>query len=337
VRLCCISSIQSLIFCDLSVLDGLLPGLQILSRDPSPSVRRAYCSMLAKLCCELTDRNSIAPKLLHVNLAFFYDEVSEIRQLAKSSMDCIGRQYEKDWPDRVKSELDLTPLKDDEDKIRVGSRHICRENASKIIEHISQLASSWSIDEQLQSIASLKSLIDHTECFITGYVAKILQMFKKMKNETNASRILECCQLLGHYIDPSVFLDTLLKMENNSGKNLFSLQMLHSFCEGSAQISKVEANNRVHMIHILERFFATFEEESKEYLESHVTLLQVLVEKLQCSSEGTLGREGYLLYKAILYFKSAMIESTKVFTISISPFSSTIRFNSFFKSIERKI
>jgi hypothetical protein len=313
VRLCCISTIQSLIFSDISGFDDLLPGLQLLSRDPSPSVRRTLCSMLAKLCCDLEDRYSIAPKVLPVHLSFFYDEVPELRQLAKVSMDSIGRQYEKDWPDRVKSELDLTPLVDDQNEIRVGSRHICRENSTKILEHISQMASSWSVDEQLQAIASLKSLVNHTEFFITGYVAKILQMFKKMKNETNSVRIFECCELLGHFIDPTVFLDSLIKMENSSDKSLFSLQMLTSFCRGSTQISKVEENQRPHMVLVLECLFSNFDVESKDYLDNLVSLCQVLVEKLQGASKETLGKEAYLLYRAIIFLKSSMNDSKKVF------------------------
>jgi dynein assembly factor 5 len=95
---------------DASSIDKVVVPFRALLHDRTPSVREHVYAACGRWLSNLMDRYSLGYKLLPFLLCGLHDEVAEYRDLCQQCLDSVGRQYEFDFEDRVKDEVDFSKV-----------------------------------------------------------------------------------------------------------------------------------------------------------------------------------------------------------------------------------
>ncbi|KAI9092359.1 armadillo-type protein [Phlyctochytrium arcticum] len=218
VRTAGLQAVKDAVLVDASGLDDVLEPLRQLTLDKSPSVREALYIIAGEWLLKLPDRWSLAHKVLPLLLAGLTDELSKNQEICKTYMDQIGALYEYDWEDRVKNDLDYTSM--DANRPRVGCRHLARENIQKIVQKMLDGMSNWNIEIRTKSAQVLAIFISYTETLITGYIDIILPVMNRVQAGDEAivcSQASRVAELLGHFVQPQIYLSIMLPAIRNGG------------------------------------------------------------------------------------------------------------------------
>ncbi|ORX38796.1 ARM repeat-containing protein [Piromyces finnis] len=241
VRIIALQALKYAVIADASGLNDIINTLRNLTLDKTGSVREVLYKTVSEWLLKLRDRYSYGDKLLPLLFAGFVDEVPKYQEQCKSYMNEIGALYEYDWESRLKDQLDYTPNNNNSDRPRIGSRHIVRDNIMKILDKLLEDIQDWTTERRNKSSQILVTLFDFVEEHITGYTNAIIPIFCKVCTTDEISllqSIGKSSELLGRYVEPSVWLDVITpQIKRSAGGAVQSrigcLKVLGSLIRGS--------------------------------------------------------------------------------------------------------
>ncbi|OUM70216.1 hypothetical protein PIROE2DRAFT_37495, partial [Piromyces sp. E2] len=241
VRIIALQALKYAVIADASGLNDIINTLRNLTLDKTGSVREALYKTVSEWLLKLRDRYSYGDKLLPLLFAGLVDEVPKYQEQCKSYMNEIGALYEYDWEDRLKDQLDYTPNEDNSSRPRIGSRHVVRDNIMKILDKLLEDIQDWNAERRNKSSQIFVALFDFVEEHITGYTGTIIPIFCKVCTTDEISllqSIGKSAELLGHYVEPSVWLDVITpQIKRSAGGAVQSrigcLKVLGSLVRGS--------------------------------------------------------------------------------------------------------
>lgn len=181
VRIMGLQALKSAMIVNIEGLDAALTHLWPLTLDNTGNVREKLYSVAGEWLLELPDRYSVGYKVLPLLLAGLQDDMPSLREKSRFYIAEAGKLYEVEWESRVKDEMDYTDgWGVSEDRPRVGSRHLARDNTLKIVDKMVEGMGDWTPEKRAKSAQILSSLIDYTEDKISGYTDKILNALYKI-------------------------------------------------------------------------------------------------------------------------------------------------------------
>lgn len=241
VRIIALQALEYAVIADASGLNDIINTLRNLTLDKTGSVREALYKTVSQWLLKLRDRYSYGDKLLPLLFAGFVDEIPKLQELSRKYMDEIGALYEYDWEDRLKDQLDYTPNDNSSNRPRIGSRHVVRDNTMKIIDKLLEDIQDWNAERRNKSSQIFVTIFDFVEEHITGYTGTIIPIFCKVCTTDEVSllqSIGKSAELIGHYVEPSVWLDVITpQIKRSAGGAVQSrigcLKVLGSLVRGS--------------------------------------------------------------------------------------------------------
>jgi len=242
VRIIALQALKYAVIADASGLNDIINTLRNLTLDKTGSVREALYKTVSEWLLKLRDRYSYGDKLLPLLFAGFVDEVPKYQELCRSYMDEIGALYEYDWESRLKDQLDYTPNDNNSNRPRIGSRHVVRDNIMKILDKLLEDIQDWNSERRNKSSQIFVTIFDYVEEHITGYTGTIIPIFCKVCTTDEVSLLQyigKSAELMGHYVEPSVWLDVITpQIKRSAGGAVQSrigcLKVLSSLIRGSA-------------------------------------------------------------------------------------------------------
>lgn len=206
-------------------------------------VRLRCCEMLAYFLVCLPDRYDHQQRLLPYILSFASDGNKNIQNTALSCIEKCGLQYEREHPDEIIERRQLGV--DGEDTIdynsglpnpftrrpSLGARQYVRANTARFFLAVLGELSSWKEETRKRSLDLLMILVVYCEEHLTKDFQHSINLFakaigvQKQAKDGNSSlltveRFEEVLQLMGKYVDPSVYLPLIsprITGDNSSG------------------------------------------------------------------------------------------------------------------------
>ncbi|KAJ3339784.1 HEAT repeat-containing protein 2 [Gonapodya sp. JEL0774] len=193
---------------DLSLSDHL----RRLALDPSPQVRESLYRTCGSWLLELPDRYSVGWRFLSIVVGGCADQAVNLATACRGYLREAGLLYEKEWPDRVKDQLDYERV--DASRPGIGLRHLARDNAQKTVATLVEGLRSWQPEARVRDARAMWVFLDLLEENATGYVHEIVKAsvatVAEEGNPTVVDEVLRSSRLLGLHVNPSTLVAILL-------------------------------------------------------------------------------------------------------------------------------
>ncbi|TPX37536.1 hypothetical protein SmJEL517_g00497 [Synchytrium microbalum] len=253
VRIAGIRALKCVIIADATVLDESLDALMTLTLDKASSVREALYEAAIEWALHLDDRYSFGYKFYPIILAGCSDEVPKLAELCWTGVDDIGIQYEHDWEDRVKDEMEydlsttsnttsVTPQR----RIRVGSRHAFKDHSMKMVDKFAQGLIHWTPDTRAKTAQILAVYLRIVQQHATGYVNILLPPLCRICSSDESwviQHAVSCAELIGCFITSDVYLPHIvgpIKVAPTSSARLGNLRVLSGLIRGASVPKNIE-------------------------------------------------------------------------------------------------
>ncbi|MCO5611522.1 hypothetical protein L7F22_065775 [Adiantum nelumboides] len=200
--------------------------LALLASDRSVTVREALLRTVTRWLVELPERREHEIRLLPYVLNGFIDENKELQGLAFDMMECIGQQYEREEEDEIKDVKQY--LTEDIEMLEIlrkgfqlpsflkcrpclGARIMVKRSFSIMLQALGADIQAWQQEPRTLAAKLLYVLLVFVEENATMHLPSlILIMMKTCLDPSINRKIEECAKLVGHFVQPSAFLDILI-------------------------------------------------------------------------------------------------------------------------------
>ncbi|KAI5072204.1 hypothetical protein GOP47_0012310 [Adiantum capillus-veneris] len=200
--------------------------LALLASDRSIKVREALLRTVTRWLLELPERREHEIRLLPYVLNGFIDENKELQGLAFDMMECIGQQYERENEDEVKDvkqylteDIEILAILKNGFQLPsflkyrpcLGARIMVKRSFSIMLQALAADIQAWQQEPRLLAAKLLYVVLAFVEENATMHLPSlILILMKTCLDPSISEKIEECAKLVGHFVQPSAFLDILI-------------------------------------------------------------------------------------------------------------------------------